>query len=207
MEPLVSSNPLQAITLEDILRKQKMPLPNRKQRLALAVVLASSFLQLLESPWLPSSWKKSDIVFFQDPDQLGRFKLHQPYLTHQLNTKSKTSYSTDMDRRLQLSSSLEMLAIILEELCFGQLLEDQPCRKKYLDAGDKAIMRIFDVAAAREWHAEIEEEAGYDYTIAVGWCLGGVLSIPPDRWREEMLTKVLQPLEACHKHLSHSVRA
>lgn len=49
---------------------------------------------------------------------------------------------------------------------------------------------MFDVAAAKEWHGEVEEDAGYEYAIAVGWCLGGILSAPPDKWREEMLQKV-----------------
>lgn len=74
---------------------------------------------------------------------------------------------------MQLSSSLEALGIVLLELCFGELLEEQPYRTKHSNSGCDPIERIFDVAAAKEWHGEVEEDAGYEYAVAVGWCWVG----------------------------------
>lgn len=190
-----------SITLEGLLRKDGLPCPSRRQRYALAFILSSSFLQLLESPWLSATWRKSDVVFFEDPAQPGAFKLDEPHLDNCLLRRSEPSPPTETSRRMQLSSSLEILGVVLLELCFGKLLEEQPCRLKYSNTMDNTIERALDIQAAREWHGDIEEEAGYDYSVAVGWCLGGILSTPPDRWRETMLSKVVQSLESCHKYL------
>lgn len=140
-------------------------------------------------------------MFFQDPAHPGVFKLDEPHLDDCLQRKSEPSPPTETNRRMQLSSSLEMLGIVLLELCFGKLLGEQACRLRYSDTGVSTIERALDIQAAREWHGEIEEEAGFDYSVAVGWCLGGMLSTPPDRWREAMLGKVVHPLESCHKYL------
>lgn len=197
--PVSSPN---SITLDQLLRKQGLPMPKRRQRFALAWILSSSFLQLLESPWLAASWQKTDIVFYQDARQPGRYALDQPHLNHRLALREESGPLTERDRRMQLSHSLEMLGIVLLELCFGELLEEQPYRTQHPSTGYGPIERIFDVAAAKEWHGEVEEDAGYEYSVAVGWCLGGILSAPPDKWREEMLQKVVHPLESCHRHLS-----
>lgn len=202
-EPVVTgcSNSRKSITLDALLRKDGLHCPTRRQRVALAFILSSSFLQLLESPWLSPTWQKSDVVFFEDPARPGVFKLDEPHLDNCLQRKPEPSPPTETSRRMQLSSSLETLGVVLLELCFGKLLGEQACRLKYSNTGDMTIERALDIQAAREWHGEIEEEAGYDYSVAVGWCFGGILSTPPDRWREAMLGMVVHSLESCHKYL------
>lgn len=206
-EPAVYSNSPKTITLDQLLRKDSLPRPTRRQRVALAFILSSSFLQLLESPWLAASWQKSDIVFFEKPEHPGLFMLNQPYLENCLEKGIESKPLTERDRRLQLSSSLEMLGIVLLELCFGQLLEEQAYRLKLPDTGDSIIKRALDIQAARQWHGDIEEEAGNEYAVAVGWCLGGVLTLstPLDRWREVMLGKVVHSLNSCHNYLQQQV--
>lgn len=125
-------------------------MPQRRQRFALAWILSSSFLQLLESPWLPASWQKSDIVFYQDPKQPGQYAFDQPHLNHRLVPQVDNGPLIERDRRMQLSSSLEMLGIVLLELCFGQLLEEQPFRTRHSGSGCGPIESLFDVAAAKE---------------------------------------------------------
>lgn len=191
------------ITLDQLLRQDGFPIPKRRQRVALAFILSSSFLQLLETPWLPASWQKSDIVFFEDPDNPGVFKLDEPHLRICLERKTESSHLGETGRRMQLSRPLEMLGIVLMELCFGKLLEEQSHRLKYSSSGDLCIERVLDFEAAKEWHGEIEEEAGCDYSVAVGWCLGGILITPLDRWREAMLGNVVHSLESCHNYLQH----
>lgn len=195
------SNLPRGITLDALLRKDSLPCPTRRQRVALAFILSSSFLQLLESPWLSPTWKKSDVAFFEDPAHPGDFKLDEAHLNDCLQRKPEPSPPTETSRRMQLSSSLETLGVVLLELCFGELLGEQACRLKYSNTGDITIERALHIQAAREWQGEIEEEAGYDYSVAVGWCFGGILSTPPDRWREAMLGKVVHSLESCHKSL------
>lgn len=203
-DPCYSRCP-KAVTLDQLLRRDTAPIPSRRQRVALAFILSSSFLQLLESPWLRASWQKSDIVFFEDPDRPGVYMFDRPHLKNSLEQEPEPSPMTEIDRRMQLISSLEKLGIILLELCFGQLLGEQPCRLKYPDTEESNIKKALDIQAAREWHVDVEEEAGYEYSSAVGWCLGGILSTPPDRWRERMLREVVNSLESCHKHLQQRI--
>lgn len=202
-EPVVPgrSNSPRSITLDRLLQNEGIQSPTRRQRIELALVLSSSFLQLLESSWLSASWQKSDIVFFEDPVHPGVFKLDEPYLDNCLERKPDTSPSTGTSRRMQLSSSLGTLGIVLLELRFGKLLREQSFRLKYSTTGDSTVETALDIQAAKEWHGEIEEEAGHDYSVAVGWYLRGILSTPPDRWREVMHGKVVCPLESCHKYL------
>lgn len=64
-------------------------------------------------------------MFFEDPAQPGVFKLDEPHLDNCLQRKSDPSPPTETSRRMQLSSSLEMLGVVLLELCFGKLLPPQ----------------------------------------------------------------------------------
>ena len=61
---------------------------------------------------------------------------------------------------------------------------------------------VFDIMAARDWQRHVTEEAGFDYAEAIGWCLGGNRSAPPGRWRQDMLTRVIEPLSRCRDYLA-----
>lgn len=62
----------------------------------------------------------------------------------------------------------------------------------------------FDVAAAQDWQCHVNEKAGLDYAEAVGWCLRGNRSTLPESWRQDMLQKVIQPLQWCSDYLKGS---
>jgi hypothetical protein len=190
------------ITLDQLLRKEYMYKPKLKQRLTLAWILSSSFLQLLESPWLPTSWKKSDIIFYQDPKQPGRYALDQPHLNNCLAPQNESGLSTDRDCRMQLSPSVEMLGVVLLELCLGKLLDEQPCRTKWPDLERGPSKKIFDIVAAKECLGSVEDKVGGEYAAAVGWCLNGLLCAAPDKWRGDMLRNVVHPFESYHSFLS-----
>jgi hypothetical protein len=78
------------ITLQDILASSTPPTPNllkmtRKERMNLAVVLASSYLQLQATPWLSDTWGKRDIVFNIDRSLSSRqCNVEHPYFSHQV---------------------------------------------------------------------------------------------------------------------------
>lgn len=198
------SHPLSVITLDQLLQKNDLPALTRRQRVAMAFILSSSFLQLLESPWLPGSWQRSDIVFFEDPDRVGVFKLDEPHLESGLHRRREPGSLTGTNLKVELSWSLKTLGIVLLELCFGELLREQTYRLQYPETGDSSKDRAIDVIAAKEWLGEVEEEAGENYSIPVAWCLEG-LSTPYDRWREEMLSEVVLKLEWCYKCLQRKV--
>ncbi|KAK3338726.1 LOW QUALITY PROTEIN: hypothetical protein B0H65DRAFT_511117 [Neurospora tetraspora] len=172
-----------AITLQNIIDGDLFHILERKQRYSIALTIASSFVQLLDSPWLPTTLTKTDIIFLRDStsedddyflDEDEPAFLNEPYVQQKLTatiTPNKTKQET-----VPIGTSLDQLGIILLELCFGKRLKDQPCRRRY-DAKSPAtndhVRAIYDVAAARDWQRKVQGEAGSDYASAVDWCLGG----------------------------------
>ncbi|KAI1759153.1 hypothetical protein GGR53DRAFT_471632 [Hypoxylon sp. FL1150] len=191
--PRQDTKALDSITLDQVLRGRVSKPPNRRQRLALSFILSSSFLQLLSTPWLTGSWVKADIMFMSDPNEPGVYALDRPHLYRNLAEKDCQKQSDE-----NITNALRRLGIVLLELCFGRLLEDHPCRKKWASVNDENLRFALDVAAALDWLQEVEGEVGPDYASAVGWCL---LATRPDRWRQDMLRKVVKPLEGCHQCL------
>jgi hypothetical protein len=189
--------------LDEILGGHAQPYPTRRQRYTLSLILASSFLQLLETPWLPTTWSKSDIVFISRPEQPNILALDQPHLRRGLvSSESQGTPSSEVPgKTTTVHDFLDLLGILLLELCFGKLLRDQPCRKKLPSGANDLEKMAFDYMAAREWQQEVNEEAGPDFADAVAWCLWGNRSCPPELWRRKMLDEVVRPLEQCRQHL------
>ena len=196
-----SADSFRFITLDQILRGEVVPQPTRSQRYTLSLIIASSFLQLLDSAWMPTSFRKTDLLFLTDGKDQNVFLLDQPYVTRDFAVQLENSATTATEKQPVFSDSLDYLAIILLELCFGKILEEQPSRKRWPAGGDKQEKAAFDVLAAREWHCSVNGEAGFNYAEAVGWCLGGNRSTPQDRWRQDMLRNVIQPLKQCCDYL------
>lgn len=182
-----------SVTLTQILQSEVPTRPNRRQRYVLSLNLASSFVQLLETQWWPVSLKKDDIVFFREPEQRDVLQLDQPHVSqHFIGSRAKGVEGVHA-ASLELSRSLDQLGIILSELCFGDVLEEQSCRKMWPVGSSDMERTGYDVLAARDWQREVIEEAGSEYADAVGWCLGGNRSAPcgRDEWRQE------DALESC----------
>ncbi|KAH6694152.1 hypothetical protein F5X68DRAFT_273507, partial [Plectosphaerella plurivora] len=190
------------VTLEAILKGLTKPSPTRRQRYAISLIITSSFVQLLDTQWLPQSLGKSDVVFFQDGQ--GVFRLDQPHVTLGFVDAALVG-DNKHPATGSLSRSLEQLGILLLELCFGLALEDQPCRKVYPADSDERMRRGCDILAARDWLADVEEEAGIEFSEAIAWCLKGNHSqrgTSGNGWREDMLRNVIQPLQSCRDHLT-----
>ncbi|KAL6825996.1 hypothetical protein J3E69DRAFT_280729 [Trichoderma sp. SZMC 28015] len=184
-----------SISLDQILRGDVSPPPTRRQRYAISLALASSFLRLLETPWLTSPFCREDITFFSDPTKSNVFLLDQPYIARMLAT------TTSEDRvSASLAQSLDQFAILLLELCFGKLLADQPLRKKWPAGETEEEQARLDAMAARDWQCEVADEAGAYYAEAIAWCLGGNRSTSPEKWRQNMLRNVVLPLQHCQEY-------
>ncbi|KAI1645158.1 uncharacterized protein F4817DRAFT_344458 [Daldinia loculata] len=155
--------------------------------------------------------EKTDIVFIADENSGVGF-LDQPCLERELiasapakgkEPQQKSSLAITGNERVEKAyRSLELLGIVLLELCFGQLLEEQKFRQAYGLHGLTEMQKYaFDAAAARQWSNKVKDEAGSDFNEAVKWCLYGCRIIPPEDLRREMLRRVVCPLERCHKYL------
>lgn len=190
------------LTLREILSGDAYPAPTRRQRYALSLTLASSFLQLLDTPWLPTSWNPADILFYPHSDNPSVVPLDKPYLSRDIHSPASGAVP-EARKPPVLAQCLSQLGILLLELCFGELLSEQPYRKEWRAGDTEAERRAFDEMAARSWLYEVEGEAGSDYSEAVAWCLG---MNRPEGWRKDMWVKVVQPLQRCREMLSGGSR-
>lgn len=198
-----STDAMLSVTLDQILRGEICPLFTRSQRYTLSLIIASTYLQLLDSPWLPSSPKRVDIHFLRDNEDTALIKLDQPHISQDFTCSLKKDTSGSVEKHPRFANVLDHLGIMLLELCFGRIIDEQPWRKE-LPAGENDKEKAgFDVLAAREWQCHVNEEAGEDYADAVSWCLGGNRSAPPEKWRQEMLRKVIQPLQRSRDYLAN----
>lgn len=191
------------VTLDQILRGEVLPQPSRSQRYKLSLIVASSFLQLLDSDWLPNSFRKTDILFVTDANNPNIFLLDQPHINRTFPTRFGNTAEAMTEKWLGWNDSLDHLGIILLELCFGKSLEEQPCRQGLKAAENEREKAAFDLGAARKWQCHVSEEAGPDYAAAVGWCLGGNRTTPSARWRRHMLRTVIQPLKRSCDYLAN----
>ncbi|PKK53124.1 hypothetical protein CI102_2914 [Trichoderma harzianum] len=174
---------------------------NSANRYTLSLIIASTYLQLLESPWLSPSPKRADFLFPKGNSDSTLVEIDQPYISQSFRLMNKQDALSTSENSFHFAGALDHLGILLLELCFGQILEDQPWRKR-LPAGENKIEKAgYDVLAAREWQCQVNEEAGADYAEAVSWCLGGNRSVAPEKWRQEMLHRVIRPLERSRDYL------
>lgn len=188
------------ISLGSILRRESGVKLSRRQRFYLALTLASSHLQLHKTPWLENGWSKEEILFLPDPRNSAQVNLEQPFIARDFALPGKNKGTPTAD------NSCSNLGIMLLELCFNATFESQPCRKKYVSP-DGQSNPYLDLAAALEWcNSEAAEEAGPDFESGVRWCLSqfGVVNGLDEAKKEEMIEKVIKPLEYCHKQFEIS---
>ncbi|KAK8109060.1 hypothetical protein PG984_014861 [Apiospora sp. TS-2023a] len=182
------------LQLLQILRGEVKPPLTRRQRYRLALTLASSFVQLKDSPWMQASWGKEDVYFARSESDNVLF-LDSPYMVHNFNTCMPAEPAADHKARQDVVSGIICIGIMLLELCFGSAIEHHPRRAEF-PPGDEQTKSAFDLIAAMQWMTEVNEEAGESYTEAVEWCLLGCrTSIIDGSWRGLMTEKVIVPLE------------
>lgn len=169
--------------------------PSRRQRYLIALLLASSIAQLHYTPWLPQGLTRSNILFYPFLSDDGSRKNHhrEPFI--------RTGFSHAASEGTTASWSVQLLGIMLLELCFGQRLQDHPSRPKYTTATAEEE-QMLDLVVAMTWAKGVEDEAGYDYGAAVDWCLkGGSKNIQArDAWRDDVIKNVIIPLGKCQSH-------
>ncbi|KAK8102086.1 hypothetical protein PG984_015232 [Apiospora sp. TS-2023a] len=192
------------IALEGLVRSQLGPPPTRRQRCRISLAVASSFMQLLETPWMPPNARRPEIVFVPD-EQYYSPELVLEYASL-LNGNTPAAASSKLGNgsppTTQFFGPMESLGVLLLELCFWSLLEAHPLRAIF-PTGETEMQKLaFDLAAAQSWRSEVLEHSGLDYKKAVDWCFQGHKDISSASWRKDMFRNVIQPLENCHRYLS-----
>lgn len=80
--PYFPSQCLKVTSLAELLSSKIWRIQNRSR---LGLQLASSVLQLYQTPWLPENWGKNDVLFIQDVD--GRVVTDKPFLRPHFMTR------------------------------------------------------------------------------------------------------------------------
>lgn len=168
-------------SLASLLRADSPIRLSRKQRYRIALVLASSHVQLFSSHWV-SEWRRDKILFPSD-------NLDDPCIIYNVGSETGGHGKSD---------AIQSLGILLVELCYGQLLEDQQLSKK-VDLAVTAelppeVRAMLDVGMARNWARGLAGECGERFAGAVDWCLYGGQE-EDKSWRRSVWTNVVEPLQ------------
>jgi hypothetical protein len=143
----------------------------RRDRLKLAVTLASSVLQLHETPWLDQSWGKDSIFFVKRP---GMTVYDQPFVSQHFSQAvpiATTGFPSSMSRIIR-NQPLYALGVALIELWYGKTISEL-----HQDHDGPQNTGIPQVDLMTEWNSadrlvdELYNEAGGKYSDAVRRCI------------------------------------
>lgn len=207
--PPVFSQHTETVTLGSLISQSRRPegsgvetaRMSRLERYSIAATLASSLLQLYNSPWVGESWSKNDIYFVKAAE--GSPIFDRPYITRSFRSSLGSDSIASGNKasvRDNSAKSMEALGIMLLELCFGQAIEDQPFRKKYLGA-DGQPNDMTDFCTAKQWWQDHAlGEGGPEFHTAIRRCLFCAFapkstSLEDDELCAALYSEVIEPLE------------
>ncbi|OBT75923.1 hypothetical protein VF21_05771 [Pseudogymnoascus sp. 05NY08] len=193
------------------LNKLLMPDPDhyghtlsRKDRMSLALILASSFVQLEATQWIQESWGKEDIVFDRAPDapEDSSVDLTKPYILHSIEKRT----ADNKTRPIQNSRnySLLSLGILLLELSTGQSFEQHLSRIKgksttSLDPPEEAMERLMKLLEVKKWLLAVQDDLSSGFHGAIWHCVKSYFDEESgkteDVYRQGVLDQVVLPLQ------------
>ena len=191
----VSGAPLKSASVVSLAELLSLPEPPMKERLRLAVRLASSVLQFHNTEWLQERWDKQDIYLVQgDSSQPSNNSLETPVVIQDPTSEVlKTGGSTESSI-IAGNMSLFSLGIVLIELWFWRNVES--FQADTLQAGDPDTAIFITAVGLIE---TLYEVAGIKYATSVRHCIRGLDHQEPrlenSEFMNEVYLKVLQPLE------------
>lgn len=143
----------------------------QQERLKLAITLASSVLQLHETPWLEENWSKDSIFFINRP---GKTQYDQPFVSHQF-TQNQTASSINFPSQMSYiigNQTLFALGVALIELYYRK-----PISSLYKDhdgprnTGNALLDLMTEFRTADRLAEALLSEAGAKYSDAVRRCI------------------------------------
>ncbi|KAI0021884.1 hypothetical protein F4780DRAFT_778158 [Xylariomycetidae sp. FL0641] len=206
-EDIVDSNVGSVFSLQDVLGPRKRDFPRLwySEKIRLAAILASSILQLYDTPWLSGPLRSSDVLFFRRGDVCA---YERPYVAKRLPEPTITPSNTPLDGVGQLrpcvqSPTLLYLGILLLEIMMEDTFEHLRA------AGDGAAVdraaqatipqMELDFESARRLSQQMPAFANQNYIGAVTCCVEcRIMSrgdLSDDSFRKEVYARVVAPLE------------
>ncbi len=176
---------------------QTVPYMTKKQRLQIAVTLASTILQLQTTDWLSSEWGKKDIIFHNGLAEHPYISkvFHKDDMESQ-QPKSKTTHASFSPVR---NESVFKLGVLLLELSYGKPLDH------FKSADDPPYFTEYAIATRLVENLAEEEASGYaDAARACIFCDFGtkvrISSLDNEAFRQAFYDDVVVPLEDEWKH-------
>jgi hypothetical protein len=174
LEPSPSQQQWAAYSLKEVLA-QTSKLHRRLTRhdkLKLAVDLASSVLQLYNTPWLEEQWGKDDVYFIHRPEASSASVFEHPFVCRkfgaQVVSTAKTTTTSTTACRVIRNQTLFALGILLIELWYGKPIEELQTVPDLDCAGTPGVTWC---TAERLVEHEMEFDAGKRYSDAVRRCI------------------------------------
>ncbi|KAF3802455.1 hypothetical protein GCG54_00003258 [Colletotrichum gloeosporioides] len=186
--------------LESPLKFPHMPV---SAKLHLAAMIASSFLQLHQTPWLPDILTSRDILFLKRGEELQyEHAFVMKGLHERLEDKQKGNNSAPSSR----CPPLLALGILLLELNLGRTIES--LRIQYETPPPGAPRLMYDSMTAQRLLQERQMDS-LNYKSAVQRCIGGEFARPKldlndEDFRQEIYEKVVALLETDLKNATWS---
>ena len=189
---------LEHVTLHDVLRSPRQRSLNRRQRYSIALGIASAYMQLHDSPWVWTGLDKHDIYLLWDLDA-GRF-YEQPRISRNIPSQVPKV-------RTLLDNSTVRLGILLLELAFNEVLEENPFRQNRPTLNSQPDLGV-DKVAAEEWCLCCARDEAPHFEKPVLWCLRPRTRVDStgDTWRRDFFNNVVQPLAACCKENNFDIQ-
>lgn len=167
-----------------------------KDRYELALLLASSILQLYNTSWLNDNWTRSEVHLLKtctDNTLAKNFYVSKSFC----GTASQSSSSPDPDLALLRNPSIFNLGLALLELTFGHPIEFYETEKDLRD-GKRTTMTYLSIA--KRLIEQIEDYEGQRYSDVVSRCIycdfgSRVTSFDNDKFRQNFYEGVVVPLE------------
>ena len=173
---------------------------SRKDRLRIAVTLASSILELDGTLWLKPTWSSKDILFYEKTNQASDPPYTHPYISWKLcRTDDKVFgdmyYPSPNNHYAFRSETLFALGLTLVELCFGRKLADLHTPEDGDPSGTST-----HISTAYRLCNSVYYEMGTFYGDAVRRCLYqpfDVRDMSPDNeeFQQKVLDNIITPLK------------
>lgn len=176
------------------------PMMKLQHRLSLGIKLASSVVQLRQTPWLNDSWSNQDIVFFTDPHTRHPL-IENPMLLHNFSAPQLglNQQSPGIIRRSKLLFSL---GVVLWELWFCRRLEDDEDLKPSLEHGQWSDKMLFVIAGMA--FQKLDGDAPLKYCDAVRTCFFDNIPTESQGFSTIVWQKVICSLQETYYAYTHA---
>lgn len=185
-----------------------------KDRLKIALTLASTVLQLYDSPWIDSVWSGRNIQFLSSKSADSyEASINGPFVSTSFHGPTSASHpqqlaptSSSLVDSLVPSKVLFALAIMLVELCLDKALVEMRQISPGEETGARKTTLLDDFKTANEQLNAVYQKSGSNYGDVVQRCLKCEFNITPkqkrldfEKFRHLVYEGVVAPLEDNYK--------